>query len=202
MTTPSASNPHSTAETARRLLVSPSWRGPAARPSHGDAAPARVGAPMTEAADSSGALPAWTNRSTPDGAGAPRNVCGNASTEAFPDGARARQSDARTVHTLLPDRHRFGVSIAPFVHQITQFCSHDAIRLAGNWNARLVLDESILAGTTLNVSLSRFDLSLVFETRDPATRYVLVAHVDELEQLLRASLHALGQAHDVFLTIR
>ncbi|KVC92844.1 hypothetical protein WI77_12220 [Burkholderia ubonensis] len=157
---------------------------------------------MTEAADSSVALPAWTTCITPDGAGAPRDVSGNASTGAVPAGARAGQSDARIAHTLLADRDRFGVSIAPFVHQVTQFCSHDAIRLAGNWNARLVLDQRILAGTTLNLSLSRFDLSLVFETRDPATRYVLVAHVDELEQLLRASLHALGQARDVFLTIR
>ncbi|KVK72783.1 hypothetical protein WJ47_16730 [Burkholderia ubonensis] len=85
---------------------------------------------------------------------------------------------------------------------MTQFCSNAAIRLAGNWNARLVLDERILAATTLNLSLSRFDLSLAFETRDPATRQFLAAHLDELEQALRAALHTLGQSNDVFLSIR
>lgn len=185
MTTPFDSNPLATADAARRLPVSPPWQGSTARPSRGDTTPHRVGAPMPGAADSSAAPPARTNPAAPDrvGTGAPR-------------------SGARAANTLLLEGDRFRTSIAPFVHQVAQFCSNDAIRLAGNWNARLVLDERILAGTTLNLSLSRFDLSLVFETRDPATRYFLVAHVDELEQLLRASLHALGQPHDVFLTIR
>ena len=140
---------------------------------------------MPGATESSAAAPARTNPATPDRAG-----------------TDAPRSGARAANTLLREGDRLRAAIVPFVHQITQFCSNDAIRLAGNWNARLVLDERILAGTTLNLSLSCFDLSLVFETRDPATRYFLVAHVDELEQLLRASLHALGQPHDVFLTIR
>ncbi|WP_080433609.1 type III secretion system protein SctP [Burkholderia ubonensis] len=185
MAMPSTSNPHTTADAARRLPVSPSWRGPTAGSSYRDAAPSRFDVPTTGTADSSPILSARTN---PDARGAART--------------HAPQSDARTTHTQQPERDRLRASIAPFVHQVTQFCSNDAIRLAGNWNARLVLDERILPGTTLNLSLSCFDLSLVFETRDPAARHVLVAHVDELEQLLRASLHALGQPQDVFLTIR
>ncbi|PXX21931.1 type III secretion control protein HpaP [Burkholderia pyrrocinia] len=138
---------------------------------------------------------------SPDTRNAPHDGSDAAAAEAFATG-RDAQPDPGTVDTLPLERERFRTTMAPFVHQVTQFCSHDAIRLAGNWNARLVLDAHILAGTTLNLSLSRFDLSLCFETRDPATRPFLAAHLDELEQALRASLHALGQSHDVFLSIR
>ncbi|MGU7816494.1 type III secretion system protein SctP [Burkholderia sp. AW49-1] len=123
-------------------------------------------------------------------------------TSAFATGTRVARPGASLADTFVPECDRFCESMAPFVHQMAQFCSNAAIRLAGNWNARLVLDERILAATTLNLSLSRFDLSLAFETRDPSTRQFLAAHLDELEYALRVALHTLGQANDVFLSIR
>ncbi|KVU59675.1 hypothetical protein WK68_20380 [Burkholderia ubonensis] len=148
------------------------------------------------------ALPAWTNPVLPDRPDSPRDASDDMAAEAIATATQVAQPSARSVDTPLPERDRFRASMAPFVHHVTHFCSNDAIRLAGNWNARLVLDEHVLAGTTLNLSLSRFDLSLDFETRDPATRHFLVAHLDELEQALRVSLRALGQPNDVFLSIR
>ncbi|WP_174989127.1 type III secretion system protein SctP [Burkholderia lata] len=192
MTTPSVSNLPVTTDARRRPLTYPSSRDATVKRSYDDAAPSSAAEPLAWTVEPPAGPSAWTHPVPPERQGTSHNIPDEMAAGAFATGARA----------FVPERDRFRESMTPFVHQMAQFCSSDAIRLAGNWNARLVLDERILASTTLNLSLSHFDLSLAFETRDPATRQFLTAHLDELEQALRVSLHALGRSKDVFLTIR
>ncbi|WP_157658303.1 type III secretion system protein SctP [Burkholderia ubonensis] len=120
---------------------------------------------------------------------------------AFAPETRIAESMTHGLDKVLLRRSRFLTLMAPFVHQMAQFCSNDAIQLAGNWNARFMLDENVLPGTTLSLALSRLYMSLRFESNNLDARQFLVAHLDELKHELGMALHALGQSHDVFLSV-
>jgi len=76
-----------------------------------------------------------------------------------------------------------------------------AIGDAGNWEVRIPLDERILPDTTLYLSLSRFWLSLRFDTRGIETRQLLFDHSAMLERELASLLNAWGTPRDIELTV-
>ncbi|WP_013592498.1 type III secretion system protein SctP [Paraburkholderia phenoliruptrix] len=85
--------------------------------------------------------------------------------------------------------------------EVAAFCADPAIGDAGNWEVRIALDERILPDTTLYLSLSRFWLSLRFDTRGIETRQLLFDHSAMLERELAALLNAWGTPRDIELTV-
>ncbi|MBW9102111.1 type III secretion system protein SctP [Paraburkholderia phenoliruptrix] len=85
--------------------------------------------------------------------------------------------------------------------EVAAFCADPAIGEAGNWEVRMALDERILPHTTLYLSLSRFWLSLRFDTRGIETRQLLFDHSAMLERELAALLNAWGTPRDIELTV-
>jgi type III secretion control protein HpaP len=85
--------------------------------------------------------------------------------------------------------------------EVAAFCADPAIGDAGNWEVRIPLDERILPDTTLYLSLSRFWLSLRFDTRGIETRQLLFDHSAMLERELASLLNAWGTPRDIELTV-
>ncbi|MDR6448575.1 UNVERIFIED_ORG: type III secretion control protein HpaP [Burkholderia sp. 1263] len=85
--------------------------------------------------------------------------------------------------------------------EVAGFCGDPAVADAGNWEVRMPLDSRILPDTTLYLSLSRFLLSLRFDTGGIETRQLLFDHSAMLERELDSLLRAWGTPRDIELTV-
>ncbi len=85
--------------------------------------------------------------------------------------------------------------------EVAAFASDQAIGDAGNWEVQMPLDRAILPDTTLYLSLSRFRLSLRFDTPDADTKQLLLQHSALLERELDQLLRAWGTPRDIELSV-
>lgn len=85
--------------------------------------------------------------------------------------------------------------------EVAAFASDQAIGDAGNWDVQMPLDRAILPDTTLYLSLSRFRLSLRFDTPDADTKQLLLHHSALLERELDQLLRAWGTPRDIELSV-
>lgn len=85
--------------------------------------------------------------------------------------------------------------------EVAAFASDQAIGDAGNWEVQMPLDRAILPDTTLYLSLSRFRLSLRFDTPDADTKQLLLHHSALLERELDQLLRAWGTPRDIELSV-
>jgi len=105
------------------------------------------------------------------------------------------------VNALLRRQNRFFELAMSLATEVAAFCSDQAIDDAGNWEAKIPLDPHVLADTTLYMSVSRFRLSLRFDTACTETRQLLLCHSGILERELDSLLTAWGTPRDIELTI-
>ncbi|RZF23807.1 type III secretion protein [Paraburkholderia sp. UYCP14C] len=133
------------------------------------------------------------------------------------DNGRARDSSAdaegEAAHDALLQRLSFTTMPAvdalfrtqghflELVREVAAFCADPAIGDARNWEVRIPLDARILPDTVLYLSLSRFWLSLRFDTRGIEARQLLFDHSAMLERELTALLNAWGTPRDIELTV-
>ncbi|WP_025597662.1 type III secretion system protein SctP [Burkholderia sp. WSM2230] len=148
--------------------------------------------------------------------GQARDSSADTGTAAAGEGARASESalaahDALlqrlpaatlpAVDALFRTQGHFLELARSLAREVAAFCADPAISEAGNWEVRIPLDERIFPDTTLYLSLSRFWLSLRFDTRGIETRQLLFDHSAMLERELAALLNAWGTPRDIELTV-
>ncbi|MBP0633592.1 MULTISPECIES: type III secretion system protein SctP [unclassified Cupriavidus] len=142
----------------------------------------------------------------------------NAHVEATAEGEAARESASPlaaheallqrlpattmpAVDVLFRTRGHFLELARSLAWQVAAFCANPAIGNAGNWEVSIPLDARILPDTTLYLSLSRFWLSLRFDTPSIGTRQLLFDHSAVLERDLAALLNAWGTPREIELTV-
>jgi type III secretion control protein HpaP len=70
------------------------------------------------------------------------------------------------------------------VARVADFCSNRAVLVNGHWHIRVPVAPSVLPGCSLTLTLSRFDLSLRFDTSDEAARQLIFGHETTLRKRL------------------
>lgn len=105
------------------------------------------------------------------------------------------------VDALLRQQGRFFELAMALATEVAAFCADQAVGDAGNWEVKIPLDPQVLPDTTLYVSVSRFRLSLRFDTSCTETRQLLLCHSGMLERELDSLLAAWGTPRDIELTI-
>ncbi|MFC0402805.1 type III secretion system protein SctP [Paraburkholderia rhizosphaerae] len=81
--------------------------------------------------------------------------------------------------------------------RVADFCTDAAVVASGAWTIRIRLDEARLPDCTLHLTLSRFDLTLRFETSSDRTRQLVCRHADILRKSLTSLLYELETPRDV-----
>jgi len=138
-----------------------------------------------------------------EAATADEGACASAAALAAHDALLQRLPAATmpAVDALFRTQGHFLELARSLAREVAAFCADPAIGEAGNWEVRIALDERILPDTTLYLSLSRFWLSLRFDTRGIETRQLLFDHSAMLERELAALLNAWGTPRDIELTV-
>jgi len=95
----------------------------------------------------------------------------------------------------------FAALTAVLAREVAAFCADPAIGRAGNWDARIALDQRTFAHTTLHLQLSQFRLALRFDAADAATRQLICDHGSALERELRKLMVAWGEPRDIDITV-
>src|SRR6266702_1862829 len=129
--------------------------------------------------------------------------------------ASSGAANARTQAQRLARKRRIEAHVAPFVAalgveqlRVTQlmrfvathvadFCSDEAVVENGNWTVTLKLDDALLPGCTLQLSLSRFCLTLRFDAASNSTRQLVSRHAHVLKEQLTNLLVQLDTPRDV-----
>jgi type III secretion control protein HpaP len=86
-------------------------------------------------------------------------------------------------------------------NEVAAFCADPAVGRAGNWNAQIPLDPSILPDTTLYLSLSPFQLSLRFDTSSIETKSLLLHHSTMLEREIDSLLTAWSAPREIEIMV-
>ncbi|MBN3807168.1 hypothetical protein GXB81_29625 [Paraburkholderia sp. Ac-20336] len=92
--------------------------------------------------------------------------------------------------------------VGSIVEQVADFCSNPAVRERGDWRITVPIDSAQLPGCTLHVALSRFDLTLRFDTTDDASRQLILRHQttlgDQLKQMMQTRFDA---SHEIEIIV-
>jgi len=92
--------------------------------------------------------------------------------------------------------------VGSIVEQVADFCSNPAVRERGDWHITVPIDSAQLPGCTLHVALSRFDLTLRFDTTDDASRQLILRHRttlgDQLKQMMQTRFDA---SHEIEIIV-
>jgi type III secretion control protein HpaP len=105
--------------------------------------------------------------------------------------------DAPYLDVLVRDQHTAFLLLDYLTGRVADFCTDPAVLAQGHWTMRLTLDPAILPDCTLSLTLSYFDLTLRFDSRDTASRQLVLHHADVLKQRLEALL----EQHDAPRTV-
>jgi type III secretion control protein HpaP len=81
--------------------------------------------------------------------------------------------------------------------RVADFCADPAVIESGNWSIRIRLDASLLPDCTLHLTLSRFDLTLRFDTRTAEISQLISRHEVVLRNRLVLLLDELNTPRDV-----
>lgn len=114
--------------------------------------------------------------------------------------ARAQRADAQAAPFVaaLGEAQLRVASLMHFVAaHVADFCSDDAVLANGRWDISLKLDDALLPGCVLHLSLSHFDLTLRFEADSHSTRQLLSQHAHLLKEQLTNLLRRLDTPRDV-----
>jgi type III secretion control protein HpaP len=84
--------------------------------------------------------------------------------------------------------------------RVADFCSDPAVVESGDWSIRIRLAPSLLPDCTLHLTLSRFDLTLRFDTRSAEIRQLISRHEVILRNRLVSLLDELHTPRDVSIT--
>jgi type III secretion control protein HpaP len=101
---------------------------------------------------------------------------------------RLQRLDAPYLDVLARDQQTAFLLLDYLTARVADFCTDPAVLAQGHWTMRLTLDPAILPDCTLALTLSYFDLTLRFDSRDPASRQLVLHHADVLKQRLEALL--------------
>jgi type III secretion control protein HpaP len=105
--------------------------------------------------------------------------------------------DAPYLDALTRDQHTAFLLLDHLTTRVADFCTDPAVLAQGHWTMRLTLDPAILPDCTLSLTLSYFDLTLRFDSRDTTSRQLVLHHADVLKQRLEALL----EQHDAPRTV-
>lgn len=105
--------------------------------------------------------------------------------------------DAPYLDALARDQQTAFVLLDYLTARVADFCTDPAVLAQGHWTMRLTLDPAILPDCTLALTLSYFDLTLRFDSRDATSRQLVLHHADVLKQRLEALL----EQHDAPRTV-
>ena len=105
--------------------------------------------------------------------------------------------DAPYLDALTRDHHAGFALLDYLTARVADFCTDPAVLAQGHWTMRLTLDPAILPDCTLSLTLSYFDLTLRFDSRDSTSRQLVLHHADVLKQRLEALL----EQHDAPRTV-
>lgn len=86
-------------------------------------------------------------------------------------------------------------------NEVAAFCADPAVGASGNWDVQMPIDETILADTTLYLSLSPFQLSLRFDTANIESKTLLLHHSTMLEREIGSLLRAWSAPRDIELMV-
>ncbi|HEY4350006.1 MAG TPA: type III secretion system protein SctP [Paraburkholderia sp.] len=81
--------------------------------------------------------------------------------------------------------------------RVADFCTDPAVIESGNWSIRIRLDAALLPDCTLHLTLSRFDLTLRFDTQSAQIRQLISRHEVILKNRLVSLLDELHTPRDV-----
>lgn len=74
--------------------------------------------------------------------------------------------------------------VESIVAQVSEFCSNPAVLERGDWHITIPIDPALLPGCTLTLVLSRFDLTLRFDTSEERSRQLIFQHANTLRENL------------------
>ena len=84
--------------------------------------------------------------------------------------------------------------VESIVAQVADFCSNPAVLERGDWHITIPIDSALLPGCTLTLTLSRFDLTLRFDTSDERSRQLILRHAMRLRESLQQVMQARFEA--------
>lgn len=96
---------------------------------------------------------------------------------------------------------RFLELATSLANEVAAFCADPAVGASGNWDVRMPIDQTILADTTLYLSLSPFQLSLRFDTANIESKTLLLHHSTMLEREIGSLLQAWSAPRDIELVV-
>jgi type III secretion control protein HpaP len=118
--------------------------------------------------------------------------------------ARERRQEEYTapfVAALANQQARIAGLMQFLATRVVDFCSDDAVIEHGSWMIRIKLDPALLPECTLELGLSRFDLTLRFETEQESTRKLICRHEDILKEQLVALLQQMDTPREVAIDV-
>jgi type III secretion control protein HpaP len=118
--------------------------------------------------------------------------------------ARARRQEEHMtpfVAELAKQQARIAGLMQFLATRVVDFCSDDAIVEHGSWTIRIKLDPALIPECTLELGLSRFDLTLRFETEHETTRKLICRHEYVLKEQLVTLLQRMNTPREVSIDV-